>query len=45
VITAPSLRLDLDADRSRLDETVARLKPPLLILDRIRPVTLSITHN
>jgi len=33
VITAPSLRLDLDADRSRLEETVARLKPRLLILD------------
>jgi hypothetical protein len=33
VITAPSLRLDLDADRNRLDETVARLRPRLLILD------------
>ena len=33
VITAPSLRLDLDADRARLDETVARLRPRLLILD------------
>ena len=33
VITAPSLRLDLNADRARLDETVARLKPRLLILD------------
>jgi RecA-family ATPase len=33
VITAPSLRLDLDADRARLDETVARLKPRLLVLD------------
>jgi RecA-family ATPase len=33
VITAPSLRLDLDADRSHLDETVARLKPRLLLLD------------
>jgi RecA-family ATPase len=33
VITAPSLRLDLDADRARLDETVAKLKPRLLILD------------
>jgi RecA-family ATPase len=33
VITAPSLRLDLDADRDRLDETVARLKPCLLLLD------------
>lgn len=33
VITAPSLRLDLDADPARLDETVARLKPRLLILD------------
>jgi RecA-family ATPase len=33
VITAPSLRLDLDADRARLDETVAQLKPRLLVLD------------
>jgi hypothetical protein len=33
VITAPSLRLDLEADRTRLDETVARLKPRLLVLD------------
>ena len=33
VITAPSLRLDLDADRAALDDTVARLKPRLLVLD------------
>jgi len=33
VITAPSLRLDLEADRIRLEETVARLKPRLLVLD------------
>jgi hypothetical protein len=33
VITAPSLRLDLEEDRARLDETVARLTPRLLILD------------
>ena len=33
VITAPSLRLDLDADRTRLEETIARMKPRLLILD------------
>jgi len=33
VITAPSLRLDLNADRTRLEETVARLKPRLLVLD------------
>jgi len=33
VITAPSLRLDLDTDRARLDDTVARLKPRLLVLD------------
>ena len=33
VITAPSLRLDLDADRASLHETVARLKPRLLVLD------------
>jgi len=33
VITAPSLRLDLDADRARLDEAVGRLRPRLLVLD------------
>jgi hypothetical protein len=33
VITAPSLRLDLDADRISLDHTVASLKPRLLVLD------------
>ena len=33
VITAPSLRLDLDTDRARLEEAVARLKPRLLVLD------------
>jgi RecA-family ATPase len=33
VITAPTLRLDLDADRRNLDETIARLKPRLLVLD------------
>ena len=33
VITAPILRLDLDADRRNLDDTVARLLPRLLILD------------
>ena len=33
VITAPTLRLDLDADRSSLADTVARLQPRLLILD------------
>jgi hypothetical protein len=33
VITAPALRLDLDADRRNLAETVERLRPRLLILD------------
>jgi len=33
VITAPTLRLDLAADRASLQETVARLQPHLLILD------------
>jgi hypothetical protein len=33
VITAPSLRLDLQADRERLECTVAELTPRLLILD------------
>ena len=33
VITAPIVRLDLDADRRSLDETVAKLQPRLLVLD------------
>src|SRR5436190_5587019 len=33
VITAPTLRLDLSADRQRLANTVAAIKPTLLILD------------
>jgi hypothetical protein len=33
VITAPSLRLDTPTDRSRLAETLAQLRPILLVLD------------
>jgi RecA-family ATPase len=33
VITAPTVRLDLDADRASLDETVAKIEPHLLVLD------------
>ncbi len=33
VITAPSLRLDLDADGRRLTQTVSELRPRLLLLD------------
>jgi len=33
VITAPSLRLDLPADRQRLERTVAQRRPRLLVLD------------
>lgn len=33
VITAATLRLDLEADRRSLDATVARLRPRLLVLD------------
>ena len=33
VITAPTVRLDLAADRSNLDETIAKLAPRLLVLD------------
>ena len=33
VITAQSLRLDHEADRASLEETIARLKPRLLVLD------------
>jgi RecA-family ATPase len=33
VITAPTVRLDLQADRNSLDETIAKLQPRLLVLD------------
>jgi hypothetical protein len=33
VITAPTLRLDLERDRIRLDEAVDRLQPRMLLLD------------
>jgi hypothetical protein len=33
VITAPTLRLDLELDRNRLEETVHALRPTLLVLD------------
>ncbi len=33
VITAPSVRLDLESDRKALGETIAELQPKLLILD------------
>lgn len=33
LITEPALRLDLDADRDRLVDTLARLRPRLLLLD------------
>jgi hypothetical protein len=33
VITAPTVRLDLEADRRSLDETVSALRPRLLVLD------------
>jgi RecA-family ATPase len=33
VITAPTVRLDLEADRRSLDNTVAKLQPRLLVLD------------
>jgi hypothetical protein len=33
VITAPTVRLDLEADRKSLDQTVAKLQPRLLVLD------------
>jgi hypothetical protein len=33
VITAPTVRLDLPADRERLEKTVETLKPRLLVLD------------
>ena len=33
VITAPTLRLDLELDRERLEDTVRALRPTLLILD------------
>jgi hypothetical protein len=33
VVTAPSLRLDLEADRHALDQTLAAINPRLLLLD------------
>jgi len=33
VITAPSVRLDIEEDRRRLQQTVAQLRPRLLVLD------------
>jgi hypothetical protein len=33
VITAPALRLDLERDRDRLGQTLARIRPRLLVLD------------
>jgi AAA domain len=33
VITAPSIRLDVETDRDRLEQTVAALRPTLLVLD------------
>lgn len=33
VITLPGLRLDIDADRQRLKETIDKIRPTLLILD------------
>lgn len=33
VITAPTVRLDLSADRAKLEHTVEQLKPRLLVLD------------
>jgi hypothetical protein len=33
VITAPTLRLDVEIDRNRLDDTVRVLRPALLVLD------------
>ena len=33
VITAPTLRLDVQLDRNRLDDTVRALRPALLVLD------------
>jgi hypothetical protein len=33
VITAPTIRLDLELDRTRLEETVRALRPALLVLD------------
>jgi RecA-family ATPase len=33
VITAPTVRLDQQTDRTRLDQTIMQLKPRLLVLD------------
>jgi hypothetical protein len=45
VITAASLRLDLDADRERLEQALARLSPRLLVLDPFVRLHRSIDEN
>src|SRR5208282_5842750 len=49
VITAPSLRLDLDADRARLDENVSGEVAPLLAflreLQRRHAVAVAAVHD
>lgn len=45
VITASSLRLDLPADRDSLSETVAALRPRLLVLDPFVRLHRSIDEN
>lgn len=45
VITAPSLRLDLEADRQLLEEALSRLAPRLLVLDPFVRLHRSIDEN
>src|SRR3954471_16471028 len=41
VITAPSVRLDVERDRDALTATVAELRPKLLVLDPLSACTAS----
>ncbi len=45
VITAPSLRLDAQADRQALDETLSAIKPRILILDPLVRLHTTLDEN
>jgi AAA domain len=45
VITAPSLRLDVEADRQALDETLSAIKPRLLVLDPLVRLHKTLDEN
>jgi AAA domain len=45
VITAPSLRLDVEADRQALDQTLTALQPRLLVLDPLVRLHTTLDEN